>query len=165
MWESRRPSAGDEQDTEDVPSENVELAGRIAQAMAPGDFVTLLEDEERLLAAASAVEPYADPEFETVMVGPEYLPDGAIYEGLEGYVEAWRDWLAPYESYRAELEGWFDGGDNVVLFVRQVAQTAVGGVPIEAESAVVFSFREGRLVRLEFHLDRDRALKVAGLAE
>src|SRR4029453_72847 len=49
--------AGDEQDTEDVPSENVELAGRIAQAMAPGDFVTLLEDEEQLLAAASAVEP------------------------------------------------------------------------------------------------------------
>jgi hypothetical protein len=96
--------AGDEQDTEDVPSETVELAGRIAQAMAPGDFVTLLEDEEQLLAAASAVEPYADPEFETVMVGPEYLPDGAIYEGLEGYV-------------------------------------------------------------LEFHLDRDRALKVAGLAE
>jgi ketosteroid isomerase-like protein len=148
-----------------VSSENVELAGRIAEAMAPGDFVALLEDEERLLAAASAVEPFADPEFETEMIGPEYLPEPAVYKGLEGYVEAWRDWLAPYESYRAELEDWIDAGDKVVLLVRQVALTKDGGVPIEAASAVVFSFREGKLVRLEFHLDRERAMKAAGLSE
>jgi ketosteroid isomerase-like protein len=148
-----------------MSSENVELAGRIAEAMAPGDFVTLLEDEERLLATASAVAPFADPEFETEMIGPEYLPEPAVYKGLEGYVEAWRDWLAPYESYRAELEDWIDAGDKVVLLVRQVALTKDGGVPIEAESAVVFSFREGKLVRLEFHLDRERAMKAAGLSE
>jgi ketosteroid isomerase-like protein len=143
----------------------MELATRIAEAMAPGDFVALLEDEERLLAAASAVEPFADPEFETEMIGPEYLPQPSIYTGLDGYVEAWRDWLAPYESYRAELEEWIDAGDKVVLLVRQVAQTKDGGVPIEAESAVVFSFREGKLVRLEFHLDRERAIKAAGVSE
>jgi len=148
-----------------VSSENVELAMRIAQTMAPGDFVALLDDEEQLLATASGVEPFADPDFETEMVGPEYLPQPTVYRGLEGYVEAWRDWLAPYETYRAEREEWFDAGDKVVLFVRQVAQTADGGVPIEAESAVVFSFRAGMLVRLEFHLDRERAMRVAGLAE
>jgi ketosteroid isomerase-like protein len=148
-----------------VSSENVELARRIAKVMAPGDFVALLDDEERFLAAASAVEPFADPEFETVMVGPEYLPDQLAYRGLQGYVDAWRDWLAPYETYRAELEEWLDAGDDVVLFVRQVAQTTDGGVPIETESAVVFTFRERKLVRMEFHLDRARALKAAGLGE
>jgi hypothetical protein len=36
---------------------------------------------------------------------------------------------------------------------------------VEAEGAVVFSFRAGKLARLEFHLDRERAMKAAGLAE
>jgi ketosteroid isomerase-like protein len=148
-----------------VPTENVELARRIAERMGAGDFVAALADEERFGEMAAALEPFVEPEFEIEMIGPEYQPQRLAYRGLDGYVEAWRDWLAPYESYRAELEEFVDAGDRVVLLVRQVGRTKGPSVPIEAESAVVFVFRAGKLARLEFHLDRERARKAAGLSE
>jgi ketosteroid isomerase-like protein len=76
-----------------------------------------------------------------------------------------RNWLEPYEHYRVELEEYFDAGDKVVLFVRQLGQPKPSSVPVEANSAVVFMFRDGTLVRLEFHLDRARAMRGAGLSE
>jgi ketosteroid isomerase-like protein len=148
-----------------VPSENVELARRIAEWMAQEDFVAAFEDVERFEESAAVLEPVVHPEFEVRMVGPDYLAEGVAYKGLDGYVAAWRDWLEPYESYRADLEEFMDADDKVVMFVRQLGRTAVGGVPIEAESAVVFVFTGGKLARLEFHLDRKRAMKAAGLSE
>jgi hypothetical protein len=41
----------------------------------------------------------------------------------------------------------------------------VSSVPIETRSAGVFTFRDGKLVRAEFHLERESAMKAAGLSE
>jgi hypothetical protein len=148
-----------------VSSENVELAKQIAARMALDDFVAALKDEERFKSAASELQPLAHPEFEIEMVGPEYSPQRLAFRGVDGYVAAWREWLAPYESYRAELEDYVDAGDKVVLLVRQIARAQGGTTPIETESAVVFSFREDKLARLELHIQRETAMKAAGLAE
>jgi hypothetical protein len=51
----------------------------------------------------------------------------------------------------------------VIDFVRQTAITARGGVPVETLGAGVWRFREGRLAQVEFHLDREEALRSAGL--
>jgi ketosteroid isomerase-like protein len=148
-----------------MSSENVELARRIAARMAPDEFVAAFNDEETVRATNSALEPLVEANVVIEMVGPEYLGQRLTYEGVDGYIEAWQEWLTPYESYRAETEEYIDAGDKVVMLVRQLGQTKTGGVPIEAESAVVFSFRAGKLSRLEFYLDRDRAMKAAGLSE
>jgi ketosteroid isomerase-like protein len=149
-----------------VSSENVELARRIASFVADDDFVTAIEDDRRIEETRSAMRPYVDPEFEVEMFAPEYAAtQPLVHRGIDGYLEVWRNWLEPYEHFRVELEEYFDAGDKVVLFARQLGQPKLSSVPVEARSAVVFVFRDGTLVRLEFHLDRERAMKAAGLSE
>ena len=51
-----------------------------------------------------------------------------------------------------------------MLMVKQIATTHRDGVEITQPSAIVFRFADGRLTRLELHLDRDAALRAAGLS-
>jgi ketosteroid isomerase-like protein len=104
----------------------------------------------------------AEPEFECRMIGPDVSFQREA-SGPEGFLSAWADWTSPFEDFRIEVEGIFDAGDQVVDFVRQTARTKRGGVPIETRGAGVWTFREGRLASVEFHLDRERALRSAGL--
>ena len=48
-------------------------------------------------------------------------------------------------------------GDNVLTLARQIGTTRHGGVELEQPSAAVWKFRDGKIVRVEFHLDRDLA--------
>jgi ketosteroid isomerase-like protein len=86
----------------------------------------------------------------------------ATFEGLDGLVEAWGDWLATFSRVRFEIEDVQEIGQNVLTLVRQMGVTRHGEVEISQPSAAVWKFRDGRLVRIEFHLDRELALKSAG---
>ena len=57
-----------------------------------------------------------------------------------------------------------DAGERVVSLVRQVGKTKTGGVDVEASAAAVWTVRDGKLKRVEFHLDREAALRAAGLS-
>jgi ketosteroid isomerase-like protein len=123
----------------------------------PGDPSSI----ERL---TSAIERVADPELVSVMIGPD--PSFRVENrGVGGLLDGWADWLTPYESYRMEVEDLVQSGDVLVTFVRQFGTPTGGGPEIEAESAAVWWVRDGRLVRVEFHLDRRLAMQAAGLAE
>jgi ketosteroid isomerase-like protein len=86
-------------------------------------------------------------------------------QGLEGFAEAWGDWLEPWEIYFIEVEEFIDAGDEVVSLVRVHAQTARDEVPIEHRPAALWSVRAGRIARVRFYLERERALAAAGLSE
>jgi hypothetical protein len=49
------------------------------------------------------------------------------------------------------------------VLVDQVATTRHGSVEITQPSAMVFAYENGLVNRVEFHLDRDAALAVAGV--
>jgi hypothetical protein len=85
--------------------------------------------------------------------------------GLLGLVEGWLDWLEPWESYYIEVERFIDAGDEVVSLARVHAQSTRGGVPVEHSPAAVWSVRDGKVVRVQFYLERDDALEAAGLSE
>jgi ketosteroid isomerase-like protein len=91
------------------------------------------------------------------------MPTGR-YEGVEGLVEGWRDWLGPSSSYELEVEELVDGGEVVVSFVHVRAITARDGVSVEHRPAAVWTVREGRVARVAFYLDREAAIEDAGLA-
>jgi ketosteroid isomerase-like protein len=146
-----------------VSSDNVGLTRRIARLARLDDFGAAFQDEESVQAVRSALAPFLDREFEFEMLGPEYAQGGASGHGVEEYLAAWREWLGPWESYRIEAEEYLDAGDKVVMLVRQLGTTKMGGAPIENRGAAVFSFSAGKLTRIEFHLDRERAMKAAGL--
>jgi ketosteroid isomerase-like protein len=145
-----------------VSAEGVRVVEQIQDALMADDVVAALEDTTDQRIPRLFME-YAEPEFETVMVGPEYAPARLEYRGLDGFVEGWREWTHAFATFQIELDDMIDAGDSVVSLVRQIATMDVGGPEIETEGAAVWMMRDGRLRRVEFHLDRDAALRAAGL--
>lgn len=83
-------------------------------------------------------------------------------QGLDGFVEGWRDWLEAYATYRISAEEFVDAGDKVVVLIKVRATTARGGVVIEHDPAVVWTLAEGRVVAVRMYLGREDALREAG---
>jgi ketosteroid isomerase-like protein len=89
----------------------------------------------------------------------------AEYRGPEGMVQGWRDWLEPWESYRLVAEELIDAGDDVVAFVRVQGRTARDAVEVEHSPAAIWTIEDGKVVRIRFYLEREDALREAGLLE
>ena len=138
------------------------MVEQIQQALTADDVVAALNDDQNQTARDLFMR-HAEPEFEVVMVGPEYSSAKAEYAGLDGFVDAWRDWTSAFESFRIEVDEMVDAGDNVVSLVRQIGIPKSANAEIESQGAAVWMIREGRLRRVEFHLDRGAALRAAGI--
>ncbi len=147
-----------------MSAEAVRIVEQIQEAIVGDDIVAVLEDDEEGQRVRQMLAQLAEPDFEVVMVGPDYLPQAAERAGPDGFQEAWLDWTSPFESFRIDLERVIDAGDRVVSLVRQTGRTKTGGVEIEASAGAVWTIRDGKLTRVEFHLDREAALRAAGLA-
>ncbi|MGH2993997.1 MAG: nuclear transport factor 2 family protein [Solirubrobacterales bacterium] len=148
-----------------MSSENVELAARLMSSLPLDDLARAIRDPGRAAAMAATLESVVDPEVEVERIGPEYTGEGVSYRGLRGFLEFWTDWLEPWESFSIETAEFLDAGDKVVQLARQTGRTESASAPIEGQGAAVMTFRDGTLTRIEFHLDRDRAMKAAGLSE
>jgi uncharacterized protein len=145
-----------------VSAENIRVVEEIQRALTGGDVVAALDDDTDQRARQVFMQ-LAEPDFEVAMVGPEYAPATLDYAGLDGFVAAWRDWTRAFESFRIEVDEMVDAGDNVVSLVRQMGTPRGGDTEIENQGAAVWTIRDGRLRRVEFHLDRNAALRAAGL--
>ena len=105
---------------------------------------------------------YLDEEYEVRLPGgyPEGEP---AFRGREGFAQlaamlrdAWAEW-------RFEPERFIEAGDQVVVFLRVVAEGGASGVPIELPDAHVVTLRDGRLTSICVYRDRSEALEAAGL--
>ncbi|MGH2954824.1 MAG: nuclear transport factor 2 family protein [Solirubrobacterales bacterium] len=118
--------------------------------------------DEALPALTAFISEVATPDFVCKLVGAPPVAE-LTYPGVDGLAEAWREWGEAFEKVRAKLEQVLESEDHIVLLVSQVATTRHQGVEITQPSAMVFAFEDDRVARLEFHLDRDHALRTAGL--
>jgi ketosteroid isomerase-like protein len=75
------------------------------------------------------------------------------------------EWGEGFENWSLDVEDVFDAGEQVVTFVRQHATSRLGGPEVEMRFAQVWTFRDGRIARMEMYADRDEALEAAGLRE
>jgi ketosteroid isomerase-like protein len=146
-----------------MSAENMRVVSRIQDALGMEDVVTALDDETRDRRVREVFAELAEPDFEVTMVGPDYLPRAAEGTGPDGFNAVWADWASAFASFRIEVEDMIDAGDRVVSLVRLVARTRTGDVPIEETGAAVWTMRNGKLARAEFHLDRELALRSAGV--
>jgi ketosteroid isomerase-like protein len=146
-----------------MSADAVRIVEQIQEALGMDDVVAAIDDDQKEAHVRQTLMELADPSFEVAMVGPAYL--GATFEtsGAEGFREAWLDWTSAFESYRIDLERIIDAGERVVSLVTMCGKTRTGGVEVEAPGAAVWTVVDGRLRRVEFHLDREAALRVAGL--
>ena len=121
--------------------------------------------EEMLPALTQYLTAFASPDFECAMCGLPPTPQ-AIYPGVEGVAKGWSDYGEAFAGVRAGFEGILESDRHLVVLANQVARTRTGGVEISQPSAMLFAFdQSGRVTRLEFHLDRREALRVAGIEE
>jgi ketosteroid isomerase-like protein len=86
--------------------------------------------------------------------------------GLPGLRALWLDWLAPWASYRTEIEELSDLGERVVAIVCDYGRRESGAPEIAMRTATVWTVRDGRIVRADFYPGgRAEALASVGLAE
>ena len=130
-----------------MASRNVEAADRIYAARLRGDIDALLAE--------------LDPEF-------EWRPHlaalgGGVVRGHDGV----REYLAAlgedWEDFRQEVEQMFDAGDRVVVFLHTHGRGRASGVELHPHPAHVLRFQDGKCVENVTYLDRDEALRAAGL--
>jgi ketosteroid isomerase-like protein len=99
---------------------------------------------------------------------PAGIPGLGTYRGYDELRSFFEDWFStfPFEEWEQELNDVIDcGGDQVVALTRQRGRGSASGVNVELEYAQVITLREGKMVRVDVYLDRERALEAAGLTE
>jgi ketosteroid isomerase-like protein len=139
--------------------ENVELVRQLLPSP-DVDLAALFRNEDAITGVIDAATPFLDPDVEVVLgtFGPyTYGPSG-----LRG---AWLDWLEPWATYRTEIDQVIDAGDRVVVLVHDFGRREVDAPEVDLFGANIWTFRDGKIMRLEFFPDRTVALKVAGLRE
>jgi ketosteroid isomerase-like protein len=90
------------------------------------------------------------------IIGPER-------HGPEGVLEITADWIEGFEEFTMTAEEFIDGGDGIVVRVRQEAREASAGVPVQATFWFVYFLRDGKVFHFEMFRDRAQALETVGL--
>jgi ketosteroid isomerase-like protein len=133
-----------------MSQENVELIRATYEALSRGDFQTVLGDTH--------------PDFEIRPI-PGLLP--FFSEPVKGRGEAERFWsgaFEPWDEIRIEPRELRDAGDVVVADVRMWGR-GPQGVEVPQTYADLWTFRDGRLARLEGFTTVAEALEAAGLQQ
>jgi ketosteroid isomerase-like protein len=118
-------------------------------------------DEAVVVRLAESLRPISSPDVVMEMSGSDDSFVG-VYHGLDGIRAGWVDWLESFERVHMRFESFEEHGDNVITYVQQIGITRHGGVEVEQPSAAVWKFRDGAIYKVEFHLDREKALASAG---
>jgi ketosteroid isomerase-like protein len=113
---------------------------------------------------------FYDPEIEwDASRGSEVIvPELArVYRGHDGVRAYWREWLSAWSDIDFEVEDVLDAGDDVVALIRNQRQWGRrSGVVTEIPPyGLVFTIRDGKVVRWRAFSDQEAALEAAGLSE
>jgi ketosteroid isomerase-like protein len=90
-------------------------------------------------------------------------PEGGVRRGPEGTKEFFREWLEPWEDHRIEWEIRRAPDDRVVVLCVMHARGRGSGAEVEMHLGQVWTFRDGRAVRMVAYYDHGEALAAAGL--
>jgi ketosteroid isomerase-like protein len=125
--------------------ENVERVRRVYEEWSRGDF--------------SAGDLFAaDVEFDMVD-----WPGRDRSRGIAEMAQAWQESLAAWDDFRAEPTDFIENGPHVVVPTHVTARGAGSGAAVTAETATLWTFESGKVVRLALHWDAAAALAAVGL--
>jgi ketosteroid isomerase-like protein len=115
----------------------------------------------------------ADRERQAVVLDPEVvqygtrggIDEGRVIRGREAVLEYWEDVGETWESLSFELERLIEAGDVAVAFWRETARSRQSDLELPYDTASVMRVRDGKIVEMTGYLDRDEALRAAGLTD
>jgi ketosteroid isomerase-like protein len=108
---------------------------------------------------------WAHPDIEYVIADG---PSPGRWKGLTGMTEAARDALNAWESYSVEANEWHAlDAERVLVSFNRRGRGKTSGLDLghmRSKGANLFHVRDGKVTRLVFYWDRERALADLGLA-
>jgi hypothetical protein len=123
------------------------------------DLVVLFGDEAAWAGFVAGASAAFDPDFECAAIG---TPQGNMEEtGFDGLRSLWGEWLGPWASYRTTIDQVDEIGGRVVVAVHDRGRTTDSDTEVEIRTASVWTLRDHRVARVEFHLSRESAQAAA----
>jgi ketosteroid isomerase-like protein len=105
-----------------------------------------------------------DPDYE--FDNTELWPDIAGVLGFEAAQEVMRQYWETFEAYHVEIEEVIYADEGLVVdVVRDGGRMRGTDAEVWNRFFHVWTLRDGRIVRLSVHTDRNRSLEAAGLSE
>ncbi len=93
------------------------------------------------------------------------FPDAGIYRGADG-ARAWISGIADaFGDFKYEVEKIRDAGAQVVVLLRVIGRGPTSGLAVDYRLVPVFTFHDGKIVRMERFDDWQEALEAVGLSE
>ena len=84
--------------------------------------------------------------------------------GRDAVIEMLREYWGAFVDYSVEAEEFVDAGTAVVIAIVERGRGKGSGAPFERRMAWLWSFRRGKIVRLEPFRTKEEALAAVGLA-
>jgi ketosteroid isomerase-like protein len=133
-----------------MSQENIEILRRGFEAFHAGDL-------DRMVSVVA-------PEVEYCTSRED--PDAATHRGRAAYKRYVEQWMESFEGLHADVEEYIDAGDGrVFTWIRWTGRGRTGGVDADWHLAIVYTVRDGQIIRGEEYFDRSEALEAAGLGE
>jgi ketosteroid isomerase-like protein len=110
-------------------------------------------------------EPIWEDMAETLEVRDHQSPDQGEYFGHAGWRRWIEDWSAAWNDWNVEVEEILDAGDDSVLvLIHHTARGHSSGLDLDSHDGILYGFRDGKIVKVDYYTGRERALDAAGLS-
>jgi len=94
------------------------------------------------------------------------FPEARVYHGHDGVREWFRGLEEAWANLRFEADEITDlGGDRVLMVTRPQGHGHFTKIDVDYRFATVWTFRDGKVVRMDRYDNRTEALEAAGLSE
>jgi ketosteroid isomerase-like protein len=117
---------------------------------------TMIWREGRMEEALRGLE----DDFEWVV--PDH-PEGTVRHGADGVIQFFREWIEPWEDFHLEWELQEVDADLTLAIIHMRGVGRESGVPAEMTFGQLWTYRDGRFVRMVMYYDVDEARRAAGL--
>jgi ketosteroid isomerase-like protein len=102
------------------------------------------------------------PDFEWVLPGH---PEGEVRHGPEAVKAFFLDWLGPWEDYEVDYDLRPVDDERVLALCMMRGRGRQSHAEVEMRFGQLWTFRDGRPVRMDFYTDQAEALTAAGVTE
>jgi ketosteroid isomerase-like protein len=90
-------------------------------------------------------------------------PEGAVRHGADSVIEFFREWTEPWDDLELDWEIHEAGPERALAIIDMRGRGRGSGVPTEMRVGQLWTFRDGRAVRMEMYSDLDEARRAAGI--
>src|SRR5207237_2617964 len=86
-----------------------------------------------------------------------------VYRGRDAVLRQFRQFVASFSEYRIEIEDLFGADDKVAAVCHEIGRGKASGAPVDRRVGWIFTYRAGKLLRMEIYLDPADALEAVGV--